>query len=181
MTDLAKRVPIRSDKIRDAAKGEECMIDDDILLERLLDKAIPEPNSGCWIWTGRDNQKGYGSIWNGIRSEYAHRASYRLHKGDIPEGMVVCHACDVPSCINPDHLWLGTTQDNVRDCVAKGRHVPADISGKKNPKAKLNPEQVKEIQNIPQRYGVDIALARKFGVSKGAISHIRSGRTWKHI
>lgn len=82
------------------------------------DRYIPEPNSGCWLWIGKVAHNGYG-IWG---NERAHRKSYRLHKGPIPDGLFVCHTCDVRSCINPDHLWLGTHKENMQDIVNKGRH-----------------------------------------------------------
>jgi hypothetical protein len=76
----------------------------------------------CWLWTGDKNLKGYGIHYWGQRNRMlAHRFSYELAKGPIPEGLLVCHSCDVPNCVNPDHLWVGTTQDNARDAAAKGK------------------------------------------------------------
>ncbi len=81
-----------------------------------------EPNTGCWLWTGSRNQKGYGwSRIQGISTRMAHRISWLLHRGDIPEGVLVCHKCDTPSCVNPDHLFLGTQKDNLLDMSRKGR------------------------------------------------------------
>lgn len=98
-------------------------------------KKMPEPidqrfhnsyrvdDGGCWLWTkGRAGGR-YGQLRLPDGSALpAHRLSYELHKGPIPKGMLVCHTCDVMACVNPDHLWLGTNSDNIRDCVAKGRH-----------------------------------------------------------
>lgn len=89
-------------------------------------RSMPEPNSGCWLWLGTVNAKGYGGIFNSAypTEQKAHRVSYRAFVGDIPAGLLVCHSCDVPSCVNPAHLWLGTDADNAHDRDAKGRHRP---------------------------------------------------------
>lgn len=80
---------------------------------------------GCWLWNGQIGKRGYGMIGvpkrYGPRIQYAHRVSWRLHRGEIPDGLSVLHRCDNPKCVNPDHLFLGTAGDNIRDCVAKGR------------------------------------------------------------
>src|SRR3990167_7548460 len=96
------------------------------LLERFEKKYIPVPESGCWLWTGSTFFGGYGQIWDSERKvkEGAHRVSWKLHKGPILDGFYVLHRCDVPCCVNPDHLFLGTLTDNQNDCVRKGRHVP---------------------------------------------------------
>lgn len=90
------------------------------LSERLY--ANTEPNdTGCWLWLGSKGRGGYCQLkWRG-KSGYVHRRSYVLWHGPIPDGMVVCHACDVPNCINPDHLFAGTQQQNVQDSIRKGR------------------------------------------------------------
>ena len=93
------------------------------LVERLMDGAIPEPNSGCWLWTKGSDLKGYGCLSVAGKKHKAHRLSFVLHRGEVPSGMQVCHRCDVPACINPDHLFAGTGSDNMRDCVRKGRHA----------------------------------------------------------
>ncbi len=90
------------------------------ILERFHSRYIPEPNSGCWIWTGATARE-YGRIWIGDRVVYAHRASFVLHGGELIEGYDVCHKCDVKSCVNPEHLFQGTRQENIQDCINKGR------------------------------------------------------------
>lgn len=99
------------------------MVNADLLLERM----IPVPESGCWLWTG-GLSKGYGNIMDGTRCRLAHRVSYELFVGEIPKGKQVLHRCDVPCCINPRHLFLGTRSDNMRDCFQKGRAAAQKIT-----------------------------------------------------
>lgn len=91
--------------------------------DRIRSKVEYELNTGCWLWAGA-MRAGYGTINIRAINVYAHRASYAAHKGAIPRGLFVCHSCDTPLCVNPDHLWLGTPIENVQDMVAKGRHSP---------------------------------------------------------
>ena len=92
--------------------------------ERFADKVLPEPNSGCWLWFGSVGSHGYGQLSiPGKALETAHRVSYRLHKGEIPAGILVCHKCDNPVCVNPDHLFLGAPSVNALDCKQKGRNT----------------------------------------------------------
>lgn len=85
-------------------------------------KYVPIPEVGCWIWTGAVNcERGYGYFLFDGKPRLAHRASWAMHKGQIPDGMNVLHRCDIPSCVNPNHLFLGTLSDNMQDCAAKGR------------------------------------------------------------
>lgn len=88
--------------------------------EMFEDKYIPEPNSGCWLWIGA-LRAGYGNFWYKGKNESAHRVSWLLHNGKIPDEKCVLHKCDMPSCVNPDHLFIGTQRDNVIDAVSKGR------------------------------------------------------------
>lgn len=82
---------------------------------------VKKTEGGCWIWTGGKFRRGYGALWDGSKTWYAHRLSYELHKGPIPPGAVIMHACDTRSCVNPEHLVAGTQRDNIRDAVTKGR------------------------------------------------------------
>lgn len=79
-------------------------------------------NSDCWLWKGGTNNVGYGMIRDGIGMRTAHRVSYELHVGPIPKGKHICHSCDNPKCVNPNHLWVGTHSENMLDSWAKGRH-----------------------------------------------------------
>lgn len=91
--------------------------------ERFMAKVIPVPESGCWIWEG-SLCGGYGSVCINGKAYRAHRVSYQMHKGEIPEGLTIDHLCRVRCCVNPDHIFPGTDTDNVRDCVRKGRLRP---------------------------------------------------------
>jgi hypothetical protein len=96
---------------------------------------------GCWLWQGAKNQRGYGlAYYDGKKNQTVHRLMWRLHFGEIPEGKLVCHTCDTPSCVNPEHLFLGTNQDNSDDKIAKGRY--------KHGIKRMTPEQVREIRAL---------------------------------
>lgn len=84
----------------------------------------------CWLFTGRPNNSGYGSIYFNGKKMGAHRASWIYHFGEIPKGIQVCHKCDTPLCVNPEHLWLGTRSQNMKDAVSKGRTKHPGQSGK---------------------------------------------------
>lgn len=82
---------------------------------------MPEPNTGCWLWMARINQKGYGIFGVDTKKHRAHRFSFELYKHAIPKNKLVCHTCDNKWCVNPDHLFIGTSKDNVHDMINKGR------------------------------------------------------------
>lgn len=134
--------------------------------------------SGCWIWTGATrNKMGHGALRLGGRKGktiWAHRASYELHTGEVPEGMCVCHRCDVPSCVNPDHLFLGTRKDNIADMVNKDRNA----KGSKAKWAKITEEIALKIKKSTKPTAV---LGEIYGLSRQSVADIRYGRTWKHV
>lgn len=126
--------------------------------------------AGCWLWTGSMVQ-GYGQIMRNRKPAKAHRVAWELTYGEIPADQFVLHRCDVPACVRPDHLFLGTQPENLADARQKGR---LDES---RPRVNvLTPEQRLDIFNRPWRRGIGLALAREFGVTKSTISHIRLGR-----
>lgn len=93
------------------------------LKQRFDEKWIPESFSGCWLWTGSVNAAGYGRLSYRLKPVHAHRISWLIAHGEMPpDDVLVCHRCDVKSCVNPDHLFLGTYSDNLRDAIAKGIH-----------------------------------------------------------
>lgn len=141
------------------------------LIEHL---SMPEPNSGCHIWLGTLNYKGYGIFKLRNRQVRAHRVAYALAHGPVPRGMVVCHRCDMRWCVNPGHLFLGTVGDNNADMVAKGRQVRGETNGK----AKLTERLV--LQIFHDRRSTS-AIGRALGINRGTITHIKLGRTWRHV
>lgn len=151
------------------------------LWDRFHDKFVPDPNSGCWLWTGAAKELGYGVIGLGHRGDgtaKAHRVAYQLYKGDIPQNMNVLHSCDLPCCVNPAHLRLGTLSDNSQDCVSRGRHRRPDNRGERAAWAKLNAEKV---ATIKKREMTGTAYAKLYGVSKSAIYEIWSGKNWATV
>lgn len=144
--------------------------------ERFDSKYVVNPDSGCWEWTAAYGSNGYGQFRVGKMGS-AHRASYEIHKGDIPAGVCVLHKCDNPKCVNPDHLFLGTKADNAADMNAKNRQ--ARQKGSKHGRSKLTDLQVEEIRelhslgNYTQRY-----LGRLFGVSYQQVSRIVNNKRW---
>ena len=124
--------------------------------------------------------KGYAQIRVGPSGQksntYVHRLVWEECFGPIPEGMFVCHKCDNPPCVNPEHLFLGTAKDNVVDMDKKGRR--ANRKGELHPLAKLTEDQVKEIRDSTES---GAALARRFGVHKATIYDIRHKRKWRHL
>lgn len=136
------------------------------LSERFHEKYQPVPFSGCWIWEAATDRKGYGQI--GIEDQKhksAHRVSWELHNGNIPEGKHILHRCDVPSCVNPAHLFLGTHKENMRDSAVKNRNNP-----------KLNVEAVADIRT---RRMTQHEFARLYGVSRSAVRNVLLGINWK--
>jgi hypothetical protein len=147
------------------------------LFARFEKKYIPEPNSGCWLWTAALLDGRYGLIGRGGKNggmALAHRVSWKLHNGKVPDGLWVLHKCDVTICVNPDHLFLGTHKDNMIDMTNKGRST----FGVRNARSKLTEELAKEVKYSSEKAR---KCARRLGVSESAVSLIRSGKNWGHI
>lgn len=131
--------------------------------------------SGCWEWIGAVNGAGYGHLQHRGKKLLAHRLAYEWHYGPIPKGQVVCHRCDNPICANPEHLFLGTQKDNVRDMVRKGRL--SNRSGHNNGQAKLSAEQVAAIRAMPRNINMT-AVGKTFGVSRNTVKRVLLGQSY---
>jgi len=140
---------------------------------------------GCWLWTGFLSKCGRGQLRLGRASEGAMqsaRASWIVHFGHIPDGMSVLHHCDNPSCVRPDHLYLGTQQDNMRDKHDRKRHHLLGrghlIAGERNPNSTLTWGSVAEIRSRHSTGERAVALAKEFGVTKEQVYHVLHNRCW---
>lgn len=127
--------------------------------------------NGCWQWRAHTDKDGYGVLPGDRKNTRAHRLSYELHKGQISDGFVICHHCDNPGCVNPDHLFVGTSKDNAQDALQKGRAYV----GEKNGRSKLTKENIKEILSSELN---GVQLAKKFGVTKSTINRVKRREAW---
>ena len=146
----------------------------------------------CWLWTGRCYASGYGQFYvdRVSKQRYAHRIAWELANGPIPTGRLVCHTCDVRTCVNPAHMWLGSIADNIKDMWSKRRGVPG--RGERHRSAKLTDDDIRFIREHAS-YGphgrkqpeagkmATTELARRFGVSACTIRGIKSGRYWRNV
>lgn len=135
--------------------------------------SIPVTECGCHIWLG-GQCRGYGTVSINGRSMRAHRVAWENVNGKIPKGLHVLHRCDMPPCINPEHLFLGTDADNARDKVNKNR----SNKGTKHPLNKLTENQVMEIRSSS---GTQVSIARRYGIDQAHVSQIKLRKRWKHL
>ena len=138
--------------------------------------------NGCWLWTGAVSHGGYGQLNHARQHLKAHRVAYLLYRGPIPAGLHVCHACDEPRCLRPDHLFADTALDNSRDAVAKGRSA----RGERNPHAKLAHGDVTVIRQRMQairrgKHALALQIAGEYGVSQKHILRLGRGESWAHV
>lgn len=141
------------------------------ILDRFYAKVEKQEN-GCWNWTGSLSKKGYGHfLIRCFTKKLAHQVSFLLFKGDIPPKCFVCHSCDNPRCVNPEHLWIGQAADNTKDMILKKRFFHR----------KLNTEDVINIRKLIKDGMKLIEIAKMYNVRKDHVSHIKTRQIWKHI
>lgn len=151
-----------------------------------------QKSDGCWLWT-KATSSGYGVLGaggsheKGARMVYAHRLSWELHNGPIPDGLWVLHHCDNPPCVNPAHLFIGNQGDNMRDMFSKGRswvqRTPERAAkGERNGACKLTEEQVREVLRVRANGPINMAAhARRLGVTPRVVKLILTGEAWRHV
>lgn len=166
----------------------------DVALQKYIeDRSVPEPNTGCWLWERSLGGPGYGNARIYGQQSYAHRVSWIAYFGPIPNGMYVCHKCDVKACVNPEHFFLGTNRDNMLDMFSKGRGNRATgdrhgsrtkpeqiLRGERNGKSKLTTAQVMSVRMLIALGASQRDIGGWFGVSKPCISHIALGLNRAH-
>lgn len=143
------------------------------LMERFLSKVAK--TESCWLWTGGKSGRGYGAFRSPDEKK-AHRFSYSRYVGQIPQGLSVCHRCDNPACVNPDHLFVGTHTDNMKDKMSKGRGN--HLVGTKHPRSKLTESQVLAIRADNRR---QVEIAESYGIKQAQVSEIKRRIAWTHI
>lgn len=136
--------------------------------------SIPEPNSGCWLWMGAPTSVGYGVMQINRKKISAHRYAYELHIGPIPHGKWILHRCDNRLCVNPEHLYPGTSDDNIADKMRRLRHT----YGQNHPFAKLSEKDALAIKLLP---GTHQEIANLYRVHRVTITDIKSGRNWRYL
>lgn len=185
---LSKIQELTLERIRKNGKGQAHVVTSpdetvDIIRRALVRHRCHEVEDerGCWEFSGHKNRQGYGRARVKGKLTRMHRWSYDLVKGPIPPGLHVLHKCDNPPCINPDHLFLGTDEDNVRDREAKGRGVRK--KGTSHWKSQLTEEDVKAIRKARKRQPPTSlkTLSKIYNVKESAISHAALGKSWKHL
>lgn len=146
------------------------------IAKRFWDKVMH--TDSCWLWTASVHPVwGYGNFGAGGKCLKAHRVSYEMFYGPIPKGMKVCHHCDIPSCVNPAHLFLGTDQDNADDAAKKGRKP----FGESNNRARLTNDQAIGIFNLSRGGARRADIATEFGVDVSTVCRIANGKSWNRV
>lgn len=152
-----------------------------LIQQQFDEKHERHAGDGCWPWLGRLDKTGYGILWIKRRSLRAHRVSYEIHVGPIPDGLCVCHRCDNPSCVKPEHLFLGTHAENMADMVAKGRSPNTRMFGTDNGRAKLAASDVLEIRLRASDGETKASIARDYPVGATTIHKILNGERWSWL
>lgn len=147
---------------------------DPVTLKRFHDKYRVNPENGCWEWQASTQFWGYGAFRLGKSVTSSHRAAYRMFKGEIPKGIFVCHKCDNPPCCNPDHLFLGTQKENLKDADSKNRI----LKGEKCPWAKISDSDYLKIMVDPRP---NKEIAKSFNTTAKQVRQLKSGYSRKHL
>lgn len=154
--------------------------------QKFFDKVHPEPMTGCWLWSGATTTMGYGVMSVGnfldgtLIKKYAHRFSWEFHNGEMlpSSDHVVCHTCDMPCCVNPDHLFVGTRTDNNKDMARKKRSA----WGTRNPRAVLTEKTAAEVKRLLLIGDMtQQEIADEYGTSREVISAIKQGLNWRYV
>lgn len=158
----------------------------DVFRERFNAKILKCPMSGCWLWTGACNYAEYGQFRFNGRRVTASRVAWVFFRGPLVDNDCVLHHCDVPSCVNPTHLFLGSKADNTADMVAKGRHgrhrqPESAPRGQRAGNAKLTEDAVREIRRLRADGGTYKAIAERYDVNLSAIAKVVYGESWRHV
>lgn len=133
----------------------------------------------CWEWIGANNGNGYGKFSIDNKMFFAHRVSYMLFVGHIPDGMLVCHSCDNEKCVNPSHLWLGTNRDNTNDKMKKNRQSHhTGVKGENHWSHKLTEQNIYQIREMIEQGYTHQIIADFFRIDKTTISCIKRGKSW---
>lgn len=186
-------------RVSDAARGRRREKNPRALaktVEEYIKRRISREPNGCWLWTNRPDSSGYGVAYFKRRMIRASRLAWETFRGEIPSGIFVCHHCDNRTCVNPDHLFLGTHADNMADMVSKGRQFNGGgllgarnpmwqksskswvKRGEEHPQAKLTASAVAEIRQLATGGYTQTALAKSYGVSRATIGAILRGKIW---
>jgi len=142
--------------------------------EKILNNYKLEVSTGCHVWKNYLYPVGYGQVKFQGKDYLVHRLVYEFTHGPIPDGMYICHKCDRRACMNPDHLFIGTQKDNIQDMLSKGR----ESRGEERWNVKLTEGQVIEIRELLKEGNTQRKIAKEFGVSQMAVSHINTGLSW---
>ena len=145
--------------------------------ERIISAIEIDAKSGCWLWRRSCNNYGYGYLHSHGKRHAAHKVAYELYNGPIQKGLLVCHRCDTPNCVNPEHLFLGTPADNQKDMKLKKRST----IGERNPLAKLTEDKVVEVFKLHKSGMQQKDIAAMFNVSRATISLVVSRKNWGHV
>lgn len=138
---------------------------------------MSEIDTECWEWQGHLHANGYGRLTNKRKTQYAHRFMYESFYGEIPEGMDVCHKCDNRKCVNPNHLFLGSRKDNMRDAMIKGRLQ----RGEERYNSVLNEEIVRKARKLRDEGLLVKEIANRFGVEVHTMGNAIRRKTWRHV